>query len=572
MTALTTRAYSTMNSGGACGMSTLTQAGSSQSRSILTTVHGLLTVRRGGQFSKRVRRVATLEEGVLSLRACEGCKPERTLCILGSTVVGEVSNFSITLTSDSCFSSTATVKLPIAAKRQHRVRLYAHSPHKFTLWLSALIQAASATIFRFYALSVDPTLHAGIPIVMNHSMASAVVSLATDRSTRTAVAVKTVPFAVAAGSDWKCASVPLSQPANGIPLHVLNAYVTAQSRRELGVCRHVRHPCVIGIHDVFVTPEVMHIVTDLPGHNLQCLMNCHGSLSETFVARIAYDILQALEYLHGENIVHRSIVPKNICIPSSLSIDIEQSTILEIEKQLGGTSSKPVARIADFATAAFAPRRALPGTPFGGAHNKPGVISKCESVCTRTVMRSSAGLCDTCGVATTESSSTDFDTIQLFGFAHVDVDDELHEQQHDDGKHNNERDCYTSQKSQWLRFGAIDRQTLTDCLGGGMFAAPEIRNGRLHGPAADIWSVGILIYYMLTGRMPPELVMSITDVCSIIEFETLFNYKEWKLISTPAKVFIAALLRPNPRSRLTAETALRNEWLTNIALDNIPSC
>lgn len=566
-------------------MSTLTQAGGSQSRSILTTVHGLLTVRRGGQFSKRVRRVATLEEGVLSLRACEGCKPERTLCILGSTVVGEVSNFSITITSDSCFASTA-MKLPIPAKRQHRIRLYAHSPHKFTLWLSALIQAASATIFRFYTLSVEPALHAGIPIVMNHSVASAVVSVATDRSTRTAVAVKTVPFA--GRSDRNCASVPLSavrlsssmphassESANGIPQHVLNAYATAQARRELGVCRHVRHPCVIGIHDVFVTPEVMHIVTDLPAHNLQCLMNYHGVLPESLVARIAYDVLQALEYLHGENIVHRSIIPRNICIPATLSTNIEHCTLLEIENQLRATSSKPVARIADFATAAFAPRRALPGVPFGGVH-KPGVISECDSVCTRTVMRS-AGLCDACGVSTnatttiSTTSSSDFDTIKLFGFAHVDVDDELQQQQQNDGKNNNERDCYTSQNSQWLRFGAIDRQTLTDCLGGGMFAAPEIRNGRLHGPAADIWSVGILIYYMLIGRMPPQFVMSKMDVCSILEFEPLFNYKEWKLISTPAKLFIAALLRPNPRSRLTAETALRNEWLTNIALDNISS-
>lgn len=566
---------------------TLTQVGGMKSRSFLTTVHGLLTVRRGGQFSKRVRRVATLEEGLLSFRVCEGCKPERTLCILGAIVVGDVSNFSITITSDTYFtSSSPVVKMSLSVKRQHRVRLYAHSRHKFTLWLSALLQAASATVFKFYSLAGDPaTHHADIPILVNRSLASAMVSVATDRSTGMAVAVKTVPLTGRPGQN--CVTPPsVLRPESvaTLPHGTLQAYACAQARRELGVCRHVHHPCVIGVHDVFVSPDVMHVVTDLPSHNVQCLVNCHGALPERVVARIAYDVLRALEYLHGENIVHRSIVPKNICLPLTLS-----TSVLKLpEEILGNHVQAPsgddvVARIADFSTAAFAPRRALPGAAYGGGLKGDKVYDGSGgggNVCSRTVVRST-GLCDVCGVSS--RTETDFDTIKLFGFAHVDSDsdDDNDAQQHQQQQQqqcqervsvkNIEDDCYKSRNLRpLLRFGSIDRQTLTDCIGGGLFTAPEIRSTRLHGPAADMWSMGILIYYMLTGSMPSQCVLSPCDIVihSCIEFDRLFESKEWNCVSNGAKNFVAALLKLNPRSRLTAEAALRNEWLNNVALDN----
>lgn len=525
-----------------------------KSRSRSSTVHGLLTVRRGGQFSKRLRRVAMLEEGILSLRACEGCKPELTICVLGTNVAGDANALCITLSYDPCMTwndfpmvpgkSPMTTLQPYNANWT-RIRLYAHSRQKFTLWLTALTQASVAMLGTFYKVTSVKTPE--FPPTAADELPPAIVMRGTDRASGAAVAVKIVPLTFgssgssmpssASASSLMSSAPPsptsvLPRPSSFIntrsnssnarssvqsspPCNALHAFAVAQARREARVCQHVRHNNLLYVHDLFVTPHAMHIVTDLHGHTLQCILNCYGRLCERVAARIIRDVLEGLEYLHAESVVHRAITPRNISIRCKKGQSLQEFREAVLNRR---DDEGAVAVISDFGAAAFAPRR----PPANGGGTGVGVREG-SVVCDRVVIDGD-GLCAGCALG----EDMERETVQFTRVARGNGGD--------DGIN--------------TRFGGIDRQTVADGVGVQGFMAPEIEMGLLYGPPADIWSVGAMLTFMLCGRMPGDCGSGIAVEDGV---------------SNRGRAFVNALLRPNARLRLTADAALGNEWLNLFA-------
>ena len=98
------------------------------------------------------------------------------------------------------------------------------------------------------------------------------------------------------------------------------------------------------------------------------------------------------------------------------------------------------------------------------------------------------------------------------------------------------------------------------------FMAPEMVVPNLSGPqyAIDMWSLGSLVYYMLTNRI------FLHEIANLYEYGT--SDREYPLCSyigvivTPsAQYFISKLLARLPRVRLTADEALSSEWMTSLA-------
>jgi serine/threonine protein kinase len=89
------------------------------------------------------------------------------------------------------------------------------------------------------------------------------------------------------------------------------------------------------------------------------------------------------------------------------------------------------------------------------------------------------------------------------------------------------------------------------------FKAPEIDNDFFHDKAVDIWSLGALIYMMLTG-VPPFRGEGADLVANKHSGSVAFDvFKP----SDPAEQLVRSLLQVNPNDRPTIEQVLNTEWM-----------
>lgn len=106
--------------------------------------------------------------------------------------------------------------------------------------------------------------------------------------------------------------------------------------------------------------------------------------------------------------------------------------------------------------------------------------------------------------------------------------------------------------------------TITDWCGTAPYMAPEVfrcsRAGTAYGPECDLWSVGVLVYILLTGYMPfdgPEKVIEANVTAGRYSMQS----NVVGTISAQAKDFIRGLLTVDPAKRLSADAAIRHPWI-----------
>jgi len=110
-------------------------------------------------------------------------------------------------------------------------------------------------------------------------------------------------------------------------------------------------------------------------------------------------------------------------------------------------------------------------------------------------------------------------------------------------------------------------QTLMQTMAGTLdYCAPEIiqhyHTGMGYGREVDMWSLGVILYIMLSGIAPfgqgQQAKQLLTD---IIQGNFSFPERRFSDVSDTAKDLINMLLVPDPKTRWTAEKALKHEWL-----------
>ncbi|KAL1545205.1 Calcium-dependent protein kinase 17 [Salvia divinorum] len=103
-------------------------------------------------------------------------------------------------------------------------------------------------------------------------------------------------------------------------------------------------------------------------------------------------------------------------------------------------------------------------------------------------------------------------------------------------------------------------EVFKDIVGSAYYIAPEVLKRR-YGPEADIWSVGVMLYILLSG-VPPFWAESENGIFNaILRSHVDFSCDPWPNISNGAKDLIKKMLNSDPRQRLSAFQVLNHPWI-----------
>ncbi|KAI9216466.1 kinase-like domain-containing protein [Blastocladiella britannica] len=88
-----------------------------------------------------------------------------------------------------------------------------------------------------------------------------------------------------------------------------------QIAREVEVMKRIRHPHVVGLHEVYETPAKLYIIMEyVSGGELVKKVQHDGGISEVNCKLIISRLASVVGYLHDHGIVHRDIKPENILL------------------------------------------------------------------------------------------------------------------------------------------------------------------------------------------------------------------------------------------------------------------
>lgn len=111
-------------------------------------------------------------------------------------------------------------------------------------------------------------------------------------------------------------------------------------------------------------------------------------------------------------------------------------------------------------------------------------------------------------------------------------------------------------------YDKYNTSTMTAMIGTPGYVAPEVIRREPYGPPVDMWACGVVLYVMLSGRMPFYGRNDVEVLQRTATGEYAFPDREWKEISEDAKSLVKALLQIRPELRLTAKAALQHKWLS----------
>jgi len=108
-------------------------------------------------------------------------------------------------------------------------------------------------------------------------------------------------------------------------------------------------------------------------------------------------------------------------------------------------------------------------------------------------------------------------------------------------------------------------QALQTACGTPFYVAPDVLLGSGYGPEVDMWSVGVLLYVLLSGRLPFAADSDAELFRLIIAGKLVWKTPQFDGVSAEGKDLIAKLINTDPEARFTATQALNHPWVQKSA-------
>ncbi|TNV87738.1 hypothetical protein FGO68_gene16316 [Halteria grandinella] len=113
-----------------------------------------------------------------------------------------------------------------------------------------------------------------------------------------------------------------------------------------------------------------------------------------------------------------------------------------------------------------------------------------------------------------------------------------------------------------LSFLLFPGQTSEEPVGSLAFLSPEIVKYLPHTAQTDVWSLGIVVYIIMTGRFPFVSTEAVQiTMQNIAHKEINFNQSFWIEKSSQAKDLIAQMLKKDAKERITTQKLLEHPWI-----------
>eukprot|EP00659_Diplonema_papillatum_P014249 gene14249-21852_t len=131
-------------------------------------------------------------------------------------------------------------------------------------------------------------------------------------------------------------------------------------------------------------------------------------------------------------------------------------------------------------------------------------------------------------------------------------------------------------------FGLATKEPIRGtCCGSPCYIAPEVilcgfperyeSKVEEYGTKCDIWSLGVVLYVMLSGRFPFAVPGNTRNALFslIVKAEVRFHGDVWDTVSPQVKDFIRKLVTKDPAHRPSAAEALKDSWITGEYLNQL---
>ena len=108
------------------------------------------------------------------------------------------------------------------------------------------------------------------------------------------------------------------------------------------------------------------------------------------------------------------------------------------------------------------------------------------------------------------------------------------------------------------------QEKMIDGYGTLSYVAPEVLLRTPYNKEVDIWSMGVILYYMLCGHLPFKGNKEVIIAEKIVNDDLEFDDDEWEVRSKKVRDLIESCLKKEPEERITIDEFLNHPWFKKL--------